>query len=29
LATAKGWDNVTGWGVPNGTTFINAAAAKK
>lgn len=29
LQTAVGWDNVTGWGVPNGLTFINAAAALK
>ncbi len=29
LQTAKGWDNVTGWGIPNGLTFINAAAALK
>ena len=29
LQTASGWDNVTGWGIPNGVTFINAAAALK
>ena len=29
LQTAAGWDNVTGWGIPNGLTFINAAAALK
>ena len=23
----KGWDNVTGWGVPNGYKFISAVAA--
>ncbi len=26
LTVAKGWDNVTGYGTPNGLTFINAAA---
>jgi subtilase family serine protease len=26
LTVTKGWDYVTGWGVPNGLTFINAAA---
>ncbi|MGI8771334.1 MAG: S53 family peptidase [Acidobacteriaceae bacterium] len=26
LVVAPGWDNVTGWGVPNGNGFINAAA---
>ncbi len=25
LTVTKGWDNVTGYGVPNGLTFINAA----
>jgi subtilase family serine protease len=29
LTVTAGWDNVTGWGVPWGTTFINAAAAAK
>lgn len=29
LTVTKGWDNVTGWGAPNGVTFINAAAAAK
>jgi subtilase family serine protease len=29
LTVAKGWDNVTGFGVPNGAAFINAAAAAK
>jgi subtilase family serine protease len=29
LAVTKGWDNVTGWGVPNGLTFIDAAANAK
>jgi subtilase family serine protease len=29
LTVTKGWDNVTGWGVPVGLTFINAAAAAK
>jgi subtilase family serine protease len=29
LQTSRGWDNVTGWGVPNGFTFINAAARLK
>lgn len=29
LTVTAGWDNVTGWGVPNGWTFIAAAAAKK
>ena len=31
LTVAKGWDNVTGWGVPNGYTFITdlASAATK
>ena len=28
LTVTSGWDNVTGWGVPNGLTFINAAAKK-
>lgn len=28
LTVAPGWDNVTGWGIPNGLTFINQAAAK-
>jgi subtilase family serine protease len=26
LTVTPGWDNVTGWGVPNGLTFIKAAA---
>ncbi len=26
LTITPGWDNVTGWGVPNGNGFINAAA---
>jgi subtilase family serine protease len=29
LTVTPGWDNVTGWGVPNGWAFITAAAAKK
>jgi len=29
LTVTKGWDNVTGFGVPNGVKFINAAAAAK
>lgn len=29
LTVTKGWDNVTGWGVPAGSKFILAAAAKK
>jgi len=29
LTITKGWDNVTGWGAPNGATFINDAAAAK
>jgi subtilase family serine protease len=29
LTVTPGWDNITGWGVPNGWTFITAAAAKK
>lgn len=29
LSVAKGWDNVTGWGVPNGAKFIDDAAAAK
>ncbi len=29
LTVTPGWDNVTGWGVPNGLTFINAAAKAK
>jgi subtilase family serine protease len=29
LTTTPGWDNVTGFGVPNGATFIDAAAAAK
>jgi subtilase family serine protease len=29
LTVTKGWDNVTGWGVPNGLSFINAAAKAK
>lgn len=29
LTVTPGWDNVTGWGVPNGWEFITAAAAKK
>ena len=27
LAVTPGWDNVTGWGVPNGYTFISDVAA--
>jgi subtilase family serine protease len=27
LTVTKGWDNVTGYGTPNGLTFINAVAA--
>jgi len=27
LTTAPGWDNVTGWGAPNGLPFIQGAAA--
>jgi subtilase family serine protease len=29
LTVTPGWDNVTGWGVPNGLSFINAAAKAK
>jgi len=29
LTITPGWDNVTGWGVPNGLSFINAAAKAK
>jgi subtilase family serine protease len=29
LTVTPGWDNVTGWGVPNGGSFINAAAKAK
>jgi len=29
LTVTKGWDNVTGWGVPNGLSFINAVAKGK
>lgn len=29
LTVTPGWDNVTGYGTPNGLTFINAVAAKK
>ncbi len=29
LTVTSGWDNVTGWGVPNGLSFINAAAKAK
>lgn len=29
LTVTKGWDNVTGFGVPNGVKFIDAAAAAK
>ena len=29
LTVTQGWDNVTGWGVPNGWAFITAAAAEK
>lgn len=28
LVVTKGWDDVTGFGVPNGLTFINSAAGK-
>jgi hypothetical protein len=27
LTVAPGWDNVTGWGSPNGYTFISDVAA--
>ncbi|QNI30976.1 S8/S53 family peptidase [Alloacidobacterium dinghuense] len=29
LTVTKGWDNVTGWGVPDGLSFITAAAKAK
>lgn len=29
LTVTKGWDNVTGWGIPNGVNFIIAAASAK
>jgi hypothetical protein len=29
LTVGKGWDNATGFGTPNGLTFINAAASSK
>ena len=29
LVATKGWDNVTGWGVPKGSHFIDAVAAMK
>ena len=29
LTVTPGWDNVTGMGVPNGLSFINAAAKAK
>ena len=29
LTVTKGWDNVTGWGIPNGVNFIIAAANAK
>ena len=29
LTVTPGWDNVTGWGVPNGAAFITQVAAKK
>jgi subtilase family serine protease len=29
LTVTSGWDNVTGYGTPNGLTFINAVTAKK
>jgi subtilase family serine protease len=29
LTVTTGWDNVTGWGVPNGWAFIAAAAAEQ
>jgi subtilase family serine protease len=29
LTVTTGWDNLTGWGVPNGWAFIKTAAAKK
>ena len=29
LTVTKGWDNVTGWGVPAGASFIKAVAALK
>ncbi len=28
LTVTKGWDNVTGYGTPNGLTFLNAVAGK-
>jgi hypothetical protein len=27
LTVTHGWDNVTGWGMPNGYTFISDVAA--
>lgn len=29
LTVVKGWDNATGFGTPNGLTFINAVASSK
>jgi hypothetical protein len=29
LTIGKGWDNATGFGTPNGLTFINAVASSK
>ena len=29
LFTKQGWDNVTGWGTPNGLSFVTAIANKK
>jgi hypothetical protein len=29
LTVGKGWDNATGFGTPNGLTFINAVAKSK
>jgi subtilase family serine protease len=29
LTVTLGWDNVTGWGVPNGLNFIKAAAIQR
>ncbi len=29
LTVGKGWDNATGFGTPNGLTFINAVASSK
>jgi hypothetical protein len=29
LTVGNGWDNATGFGTPNGPTFINAVASSK